>query len=31
MLKAVKPGDNVKISLDKVNGQFTMTRIDKAK
>lgn len=31
MLKAVKPGDNVTFSLDKVNGQFTVTKIDKAK
>ncbi len=31
MLKAVKPGDNVTFNLDKVNGQFTVTKIDKAK
>lgn len=31
MLKAVKPGDAVTFNLDKVNGQFTVTKIDKAK
>lgn len=31
MLKAVKAGDKVKFDADKVNGQFTVTRIEKAK
>ena len=31
MLKAVKPGDKVLFNLDKVNGQFTVTKIEKAK
>jgi Cu(I)/Ag(I) efflux system periplasmic protein CusF len=31
MLKAVKPGDKVKFEADRVNGQFTVTRIQKAK
>ena len=31
MLKAVKPGDNVTFNVDKVNGQFTVTKIEKAK
>ena len=31
MLKAVKPGDTVTFNLDKVNGQFTVTKIDKVK
>jgi Cu/Ag efflux protein CusF len=31
MLKTVKAGDNVKFDADKVNGQFTVTRIEKAK
>ena len=31
MLKAVKPGDRVKFEADKVNGQFTVTRIEKTK
>ena len=31
MLKAVKPGDKVKFEADKVNGQFTVTKIEKAK
>jgi Cu/Ag efflux protein CusF len=31
MLKAVKAGDKVKFEADKVNGQFTVTRIEKAK
>ena len=30
MLKAVKPGDKVKFEADKVNGQFTVTKIEKA-
>jgi Cu/Ag efflux protein CusF len=31
MLKAVKAGDKVKFDADKINGQFTVTRIEKAK
>lgn len=31
MLKAVKAGDKVKFDTEKVNGQFTVTRIEKAK
>lgn len=31
MLKAVKTGDKVKFETDRVNGQFTVTRIEKAK
>lgn len=31
MLKAVKAGDKVKFEADKVNGQFTVTRIEKTK
>jgi Cu(I)/Ag(I) efflux system protein CusF len=31
MLKTVKAGDKVKFDADKVNGQFTVTRIEKAK
>jgi Cu/Ag efflux protein CusF len=31
MLKAVKAGDKVKFEADRVNGQFTVTRIQKAK
>lgn len=31
MMKAVKPGDKVQFNLDKVNGQFTVTKIEKAK
>ncbi len=31
MLKAVKAGDKVKFDADKVNGQFTVTKIQKAK
>ena len=31
MLKAVKAGDKVKFEVDRVNGQFTMTKIQKAK
>ena len=31
MLKAVKAGDKVKFETDKINGQFTVTRIEKAK
>lgn len=31
MLKAVKAGDKIKFDADKVNGQFTVTKIEKAK
>ncbi len=31
LLKAVKAGDRVKFSADSVNGQLTVTRIEKAK
>jgi Cu/Ag efflux protein CusF len=31
MLKAVKAGDKVRFEADKVNGQFTVTKIEKAK
>lgn len=31
MLKTVKPGDKIKFDADKINGQFTVTRIEKAK
>lgn len=31
MLKQVKPGDKVKFEADKVSGQFTVTKIEKAK
>ncbi|MEQ1613821.1 MAG: copper-binding protein [Hyphomicrobiaceae bacterium] len=31
MLKAVKPGDKVQFVPDKVNGQFTVTKIEKTK
>ena len=31
MLKAVKVGDKVKFEADRVNGQFTVTKIEKAK
>lgn len=31
MLKAVKAGDKVKFDADKINGQFTVTKIQKAK
>lgn len=31
MLKAVKAGDKVKFDAEKVNGQFTVTKIQKAK
>jgi Cu(I)/Ag(I) efflux system protein CusF len=30
MLKAVKPGDKVKFEADRVNGQFTVMKIQKA-
>jgi len=31
MLKQVKPGDKIKFDTDKINGQFTVTKIEKAK
>jgi Cu(I)/Ag(I) efflux system periplasmic protein CusF len=31
MLKAVKPGDRVRFVPDRINGQFTVTKIEKAK
>jgi Cu(I)/Ag(I) efflux system periplasmic protein CusF len=31
MLMSVKPGDKVKFDADRVNGQFTVTKIEKAK
>ena len=31
MLGAVKAGDKIRFDADKVNGQFTVTRIEKAK
>ena len=31
MLKQVKPGDKVQFQTDKVNGQFTVTKIEKSK
>src|SRR4051812_48160787 len=31
MLKAVKAGDKVKFDADKLNGQLTVTKIEKAK
>jgi Cu/Ag efflux protein CusF len=31
MLKTVKAGDKIKFEVDKVNGQFTVTRVQKAK
>jgi Cu(I)/Ag(I) efflux system periplasmic protein CusF len=31
MLKAVKPGDKVRFVPDRINGQFTITKIEKAK
>lgn len=31
MLKTVKAGDKIKFDADKVNGQFTVTKIEKAK
>jgi Cu/Ag efflux protein CusF len=31
MLKTVKVGDKVKFDADRVNGQFTVTKIQKAK
>ncbi len=31
MLKSVKAGDKIKFDADKVNGQFTVTKIEKAR
>jgi Cu/Ag efflux protein CusF len=31
MLKQVKPGDKIRFEADKVNGQFTVMKIEKAK
>ena len=31
MLKAVKPGDKVKFVPDRIQGQFTVTRIEKTR
>ena len=31
MLKQVKAGDKVKFDAEKINGQFTVTKIEKAK
>jgi len=31
MLKAVKAGDKVRFAPDRINGQFTVTKIEKAK
>jgi Cu/Ag efflux protein CusF len=31
MLKEVKAGDKIKFDVDKINGQFTVTKIQKAK
>ncbi len=31
MLKAVKAGDKIKFEPDRINGQFTVTKIQKAK
>lgn len=31
MLKAVKAGDKIKFAPERVNGQFTVTKIEKAK
>jgi Cu/Ag efflux protein CusF len=31
MLKVVKPGDKIKFEADKINGQFTVTKIEKKK
>jgi Cu(I)/Ag(I) efflux system periplasmic protein CusF len=31
MLKQVKPGDRVKFETDKINGQFTVMKIEKKK
>jgi Cu/Ag efflux protein CusF len=31
MLQTVKPGDHIRFVPDRVNGQFTVTRIEKAR
>jgi Cu/Ag efflux protein CusF len=31
MLKQVKPGDKIKFDVDKINGRFTVTKIEKGK
>ncbi len=31
MLKTVKPGDKIKFDADQVNGQYVVTKIEKAK
>jgi Cu(I)/Ag(I) efflux system protein CusF len=31
MLKAVKPGDRIKFAPDRINGQFTVTKMEKSK
>ena len=31
VLKTVKAGDKIKFDADKINGQFTVTKIEKAK
>lgn len=31
LLKTVKAGDKIKFDADKINGQFTVTKIEKAK
>jgi len=31
MLKAVKPGDRVRFVPDRVNGQFTVTKMEKVR
>ena len=31
MLKAIKPGDQVRFVPERINGQFTITKMEKAK
>jgi Cu/Ag efflux protein CusF len=31
MLKAIKPGDHVRFVPERINGQFTITKMEKAK
>jgi Cu/Ag efflux protein CusF len=31
MLSAVKPGDKIRFAPDRVNGQFTVTKVEKAR
>jgi Cu/Ag efflux protein CusF len=31
MLKAIKPGDRVRFVPERINGQFTITKIEKTK